>query len=55
MNNLMPNNDDTYLIILELSSNGMDAGDKLIKFMRVSLSDKSNPTDKASPPTPDEQ
>ena len=33
----------------------MDAGDKLMKFMKAALSDESNPTDKASSSTPDEQ
>jgi len=33
----------------------MDTGDDLMRFMDAALADESNPTDKASSPTPDEQ
>ena len=54
MDTLTYNNDDTNFLISELISNGMDAGDKLMKSVEVALVDESNPRDKTTSPTPNE-
>ena len=55
MDNLMRDDDDTDMLISQLISDGIDAGDELINFMEATLADDSNLTDKASSPTPREQ
>ena len=52
----MRDDDDTNMLISELISNRMDAGDELMKFMEATLADdESNPMDKTSSLTPDGQ
>ena len=50
----MLDDDDTHLFISELISDGIDAGDELMNFMKAALADDCNLTDKTSSPTPDE-